>query len=212
MNGRVNKILVWFLSWAVLLLIVIYSPIGSPNLYVHNKYDIHDQGVNFSGGIANAPAAHYYQQYEEQGFAAPVYTTEPKAYTINKGANTTKTIAQTNYEVITPANKSVLSQNISAPDGDFFLVSSRSSAQSKTIILMNGISTINTDLAMTGNPATTRQLTSEGMSDGGTDPGGDPIGSPIPAGNCYWILMFFAIGYAGYKLLIIKHRILMYKN
>ena len=66
---------------------------------------------------------------------------------------------------------------------------------------------LNTDLGITESSITTRQLVTEGM-DGGTDPGGDPEGPPIPLGNSYCILLIMAIGYAGYKLMIIKNKAL----
>src|SRR5450759_1973386 len=50
-----KNILVWVLPLAGLLLVVLYSPIGSPDLYKQRKYFIENQGVNFNGGIKNAP-------------------------------------------------------------------------------------------------------------------------------------------------------------
>jgi hypothetical protein len=50
-----KKIFVWLITWAGLLVLVLYSPIGSPALYESNKYDVEFRGVDFGGAIQNAP-------------------------------------------------------------------------------------------------------------------------------------------------------------
>ena len=49
MHKSENTILIWVLTWAGLLLGLLYSPIGSPDLYKHRNYFVENQGVNFSG-------------------------------------------------------------------------------------------------------------------------------------------------------------------
>src|ERR1035437_9595752 len=55
MKNKKRNTIIWILTWAVLFLVVAYSPIGRPDLYVGTSYYINNQGVNFKGGIANAP-------------------------------------------------------------------------------------------------------------------------------------------------------------
>ena len=35
---------------------------------------------------------------------------------------------------------------------------------------------------------------------GGTDPGGDPTGAPIPVGEGWYLLFFFGVCYAAFKM------------
>jgi hypothetical protein len=55
MNKKEHKILIWILVCATTLLIILYSPIGSPDLYGKKSYFAENQGVIFSGRITNAP-------------------------------------------------------------------------------------------------------------------------------------------------------------
>ena len=48
------------LACAFLLVLVLYSPIGSPENYVQNSYYTKNQGVSFSGKIQNAPRGGFY--------------------------------------------------------------------------------------------------------------------------------------------------------
>lgn len=54
MNKKEKNLLLLLLACACLLVAVLYSPIGSPENYIHNAYFIENQGVNFSGKIQNA--------------------------------------------------------------------------------------------------------------------------------------------------------------
>src|SRR5665647_228488 len=56
MVKKKRNIIIWALTWAVLFLVVAYSPIGRPDLYIGTSYYTYTQGVNFKGGIANAPS------------------------------------------------------------------------------------------------------------------------------------------------------------
>jgi hypothetical protein len=60
MNKSDHTILVWVLSWAGVLLALLYSPIGSPDLYHPQKYFAANMGVDFSKiTIINAPMNGY---------------------------------------------------------------------------------------------------------------------------------------------------------
>lgn len=48
MHKSDNTILIWVLSWAGVLLALLYSPFGSPDLYHPRKYFTENQGVNFN--------------------------------------------------------------------------------------------------------------------------------------------------------------------
>jgi len=189
--------MIWFLTWAVLFVVVIYSPIGSPELYEQNKYNGYYPGVNFSSGIANAPTMHTIAQYEETDLGIPVYTPERKTYTVNSVSQSAKDNHHTNYTVASPINNRTTSnQSIGgAGGGSTFMGSGTKSAQGKFTPQNVNVSSFSTDLAIAEDP-TTRQLAGNGILDGGTDPGGDPTGPPIPVGDGFWILLLLAVGYA----------------
>ena len=199
MKHNSNKILIWVLSWSVVILLVIYSPIGSPDLYIQNKYVVYNQGVNFSSGIPNTPKVQSYQQYEEPDLNLPTYTPATKTYTVNSSVTAAKIIGNTNYSVSeTETNHAVSAQSAggTATGGGFIFMNSHSDAQNKPTLQANGITTLSTNLNPTTNSTTTRQLVTEGSGDGGTDPGGDPTGNPIPVGDGFFILLLMAGGYA----------------
>lgn len=48
MHKGENTLLIWILSWSAILLALLYSPLGSPDLYKSIKYFNPNQGVNFN--------------------------------------------------------------------------------------------------------------------------------------------------------------------
>jgi len=200
-----GKILLWILSWAILALVIVYSPIGSPDLYTGNKYIVYNQGVNFSGGIANAPKVHNYaEQNMTPDLGIPAYTPEQKSYSVHSAAVTSKINNGTNYSVSTPATgrtATASGSGVSASGIATFGFSRSSGSNSTAANSGVGSISLTSDLTTVQDPTvTTRQGASAGALDGGTDPGGDPTGPPIPVGDGYWLLMLMAAGYAFWKI------------
>jgi hypothetical protein len=53
-----NTLLIWVLSWAAVLLGLLYSPLGSPDLYNNRSYFADNQGVNFNKVVIyNVPSS-----------------------------------------------------------------------------------------------------------------------------------------------------------
>jgi hypothetical protein len=52
-----KKILLWILICAGLLIVVLYSPAGSPNMYSDTSYHVDNTTVRFGGKIQNAPSS-----------------------------------------------------------------------------------------------------------------------------------------------------------
>ena len=204
MTKKGGKILLWILSWAILALVIVYSPIGSPDLYTGNKYIVYNQGVNFSGGIANAPKVHNYaEQNITPDLGIPAYTPEQKSYYVHSAGGTSKINNGTNYSVSTPATgrTGTTSGGGGGVSGIATFGFSRST-QSNPASANSGVGSISltSDLTTVQDPTvTTKQGASAGALDGGTDPGGDPTGPPIPVGDGYWLLMLMAAGYAFWK-------------
>ncbi|MEI8085897.1 MAG: hypothetical protein WCG93_06750, partial [Paludibacter sp.] len=55
MRKTEQTLLIWILTAAVSILLVLYSPVGSPEMYNHKQNFAMHQGVSFSGKIQNAP-------------------------------------------------------------------------------------------------------------------------------------------------------------
>ena len=206
LKSNKNNILIWLLTWAVLSVIVIYSPIGSPELYRQDNYIAYYQGVNFSGGIANAPKMQSYQQSDGMSMTLPTYTstTTTKTYTVNQLASTEKTIGQANYRVSASINNRINTRTVTIQNRDsvgaYTFVSSRSkSGQASSTPQTVDVSSLSADLAINEPTATTRQLATEGTLDGGTDPGGDPTGPPIPVGDGSFVLFMMLALYTFWK-------------
>ena len=205
--------MMWLLSWAILALVIVYSPIGSPDLYTNNQYIVYNQGVNFNGGIANAPKSHSYgEQNDLPEVGLPTYTPAPKTYTVNSSASSsTVTNNQSSYSVSAPSNIRTSTSGSSAGGAVTGIATfgSGRSSQNNAIDQNTGVSslTLSSDLSGLQNTAvTTKQAASQTTLDGGTDPGGDPTGPPIPVGDGYWILMLMA------GIYILKIRIIRMKK
>jgi len=198
LKGNKKNILIWLLTWAVLFLVIIYSPIGSPELYRPIDYMVYNQSVNFNGGIANAPKVNNYQQNEEPDLTIPTYTSAPKTYTVNASSVTSRTSGQTSYSVLAPANNRTATNQSSggtfSTGGFTFIASGNKGTQETPAPQTTNISSLSTDLALVQDP--TRQSVGYAGGTGGTDPGGDPAGPPIPVGDGFWVLLLMAGGYA----------------
>ncbi len=199
-----KNILVWVLPLAGLLLVVLYSPIGSPDLYKQRKYFIENQGVNFNGEIKNAPKGknNYQNNEPEQSFSD--FTPEQKnIYSSNHEKKTVPSYGQNTENVAIQAkdpfipNKS--SNGSTGNEGASFSVGHKSSSNNSNF-QNNGSTSLNTDLKLFADNST-RQSTQNNQLDDPppvTDPGGEPNSIPVPDG--FGFLLLLAIGYAGWKM------------
>ena len=197
--------MIWLLTWAVLFVVVIYSPIGSPELYRQDNYIVYNQGVNFGGGIANAPKMQSYQQSDGMSMTLPSYTstTSTKTYSVNQMASPERTIGQASYRVSATVNNKINTRTTTIQNHDsagaYTFMSSRGKrGQEYSAPQTVDVSSLSTDLAINNDPTTTRQLVG-GVLDGGTDPVGDPTGPPIPVGDGFLVLLVMVAGYTLWK-------------
>jgi len=199
-----KNILVWVLPLAGLLLVVLYSPIGSPDLYKQRKYFIENQGVNFNGGIKNAPKGKNNYQNDELELSVPDYSSERKntasSYPVK---NTAASYGQSTGYVAIQANDPFMpnksSNGSTGNEGVSFSVGHKSSSDNSNF-QNNGITSLNTDLKLFADNSTRQSIQNDQPNDGGTDPGGDPTNPPIPVPDGFGFLMILAIGYAGWKM------------
>ena len=181
----------------VLLLVVLYSPIGSPDLYIQQNQNIYRPVVNFSTAIANAPKGTTVQDYEEAGTGAPDYSNVSKTYTFNSQAGISKPISPTHYVVPTKTdNHSESTQSSSGVSGFSYSGSGSMVRQQNNSPQTDGISTFFANLFGFDDPAVPRQLSPSGVLEGIADPGEDPEGGLIPVGDGFQMLLLFSVGYA----------------
>ena len=207
MITRKNRILLWVLTWASLLLAVLYSPIGSPDLYTPANYQfVPNQGTILKNGdrIANSNQSKRgnYTDNTTPEIVVPDYNNGSKNnYAYSGSGETTYTGSgyaplndNTSYQGYTGTNDG-------PADGGFFISGGRSTNAAGSVSQNPGVFSLSTNLNLT--TTTTRQLANASTS-GYTDPGGDPSGDPIPVGDGWVFLSILTAGYALWKLKAIK--------
>ncbi len=204
------------MAWASLLLVVLYSPIGSPDFYAKNVYysaSTDAKGADFkhSSNSLKAPVINTNPaQNKEEGLTIPNQPVEAKRkgnYAVN---NENKGYAQNEEYSLPMINNdfdNIQNNNINSTENGFVgSLSSRSSRNSEdqSVFQNKGLISSSTDLSLLVDNDPTRQGT--GLNDplGTTDPGGDPFGPPIPVPEGWGFLLVLAGVYAIVKKYFIK--------
>lgn len=188
---------------------ILYSPIGSPTDYSSLYYYSTNPGVQFQGGITNAPSTYSSVDYNEPELILPLQETGQRTIAASgisgstnsdenfgspaQVSSTGKTNDRANQAV---AGGTLISANYTSRGG-------QSNASGVVSQQGYGFTSLSNDLTTTNN--TTRQNTLSGAGGGGTDPGGDPTGPPIPVGDGWIFLLFLAGGYVIIKRFVLKH-------
>jgi hypothetical protein len=211
-NNKKKNILVWIFVWAGLLIAVLYSPIGSPDLYSTKGYFVGNQSVNFKdGAIENAPKGGVFTDEDNNNqINVPDYSSSennsPK-YAVNSSAtaNTSGSTTSGSYNASQPSayqNTSGSSSSGSMGGGGSTFISrnsSKSSDASSTITMNSGgVTTLSTNLSTT-SPKQSTLSGATGSGNSGTDPGGDPTGPPVPVGDGWIFLLLLAAGYGAWR-------------
>jgi hypothetical protein len=195
MSKRNRNIIIWALTWAVLFLVVVYSPIGRPDLYVGTSYYVYNQGVNFKGGIANAPTSKSYTQAEDADTETPSYTPIESSNGEYTG-NASKFSYQNSTAAAIQANKSANYSQGSSGNAALSFGASRQQAQGTATAQDGDVSSLSSSLTL-NSTATNRQSAKHttGPNRGGPNPGGDPEENAIPVGDGMWFLIIMAGAY-----------------
>ena len=207
MKKKQNKILVWILVWAGLLIVVLYSPIGSPHFYstTGNYYVVNQPVIVKNGSILNAPKTNSEIANNSDELIIPEVSLTSKTITSGRynsgnassGGSSYGSMPTQSYQT----THSVLG-NMSAGGSFIASGSSKSSSGSSGIIMTNGIATLSTTSSVSSG--TTKQGIVNAdppvPTSGGTSPGDDPIGNAIPIGDGWGLLLFFGICYVAFKM------------
>lgn len=202
--------MVWILVWAGLLIAVLYSPVGSPNLYTSQNYYSGNQSLTFKDGvIPNASKIKSSQEYNDDAPVLPDISESLHSNYVSGSYSSTLVSSSQGYSYSGGQTQSYQNNNYSggAGGGGSFIVSGRSggSAASSGFSMSSGISTMSVTSNL--NATTPKQnVTSYTADSGGTDPGGDPTGDPIPVGDGWGLFILFGMYYAVYKRFLQKTR------
>ena len=101
MERKERDLLIWILSVAGFILLVLYSPIGSPDVYHQKQYFTTNQGVNFFGRIANAPKSIKTYQDTKNELTALTKDVEQADYKLSTEYN-----AESEYKIADPTTES----------------------------------------------------------------------------------------------------------
>ena len=205
---NIKKKLFWILVWAGLFIVVLYSPVGSPDLYTSRYYYFEYQSVAFKDGIIpNASKIKSTQEYNDDVPELPDISEYQHAnYTVGNYNSAPVSTSQGSYY---GGVQTQSYQNNNSSGGGFgggsFIASgrARSSTASSGFSMTRGITTMS--LTSNLNASTPKQsVTYSTTDDGGTDPGGDPNGNPIPVGDGWGLFIMFGACYAVYKRFLQK--------
>jgi len=202
-----NKILVWILVWAGLLIVVLYSPIGSPHFYstTGNYYVVNQPVIVKNGSILNAPKTDSEIANNSDELIIPEVSLTSKTITsgrYNPGNTSSGGSSYGSMPTQSYQNTHSGLGNMSAGGSFIASGSSKSSAGSSGILMTNGIATLS--LTSSVSTGTTKQgiITADppAPSSGGTSPGDDPIaGTQIPVGDGWGLLVLFGVCYVAFK-------------
>ena len=192
MKNKKRNTIIWLMTWAVLFLVVAYSPIGRPDLYVGTGYYISNQGVNFKEGIANAPKGTAYATLEDES-DMPDYTPTTDNNVDNSGNASEYSPQNTNNGAANYSRASGSNQG-SGQNGSIILAGNSSKSAQGTATQSNDVSSLSSDLTLTSSASTDRQAVKPPKIDGGKDPGRHHP-NPVPIGDGEWILILMVSGY-----------------
>jgi len=198
-----KRIMIWMLVWAGLFIAVLYSPVGSPDLYTSKNYYIEYQSVTFKDGtIPNASKIKSPPESSDNDLDIPdVSVGSNTSYSVGNYSSTPVSSLQ-GYSYGGEQTQSYQNNNTAdgGGGGGSFIVSGRSgsSAASSGFSTSSGITTLSltSDLKV----SVPKQMSSASTDDdGGTNPGGDPTGNPIPVGDGWGLFIVFGVCYALFK-------------
>ncbi len=205
MISKKNKIFIWLLTWAGLLLVVLYSPLSSPDLYQSNPTFTMNQGVSFpSSNTINVPESNHTSN-GNQDIGLPDYP-HSNSYSYSTGrSNYAENGVQSGINSTGSSGSVILhvnqqetgTSNLGAVN---FAAGFTNHSSRANNIGDNGISTANGftssqfNLVITNNTTTTRQAASASKPPY-TDPGGDPKGDPIPVPDGWGFLLSLSVVY-----------------
>lgn len=206
MDKKRKNILVWILAWAGLLVAVLYSPVGSPDLYVAARYSSHLRGGMYGAAkISDVPTL-------KTNVTGGSGATGNQAYSTGFRGQNQYSVSGNNFDAKFNSGSTGFFSNsgiqnardkTSTVGSSWITISSFGSrgSNNSTVAQNTGVVSMSTDMSMFEDYSTTKQSVGAG-GDGGTDPGGDPTGPVIPVGDGWIIMLALVSGYTIWKKFI----------
>ncbi|NDP22070.1 MAG: hypothetical protein GZ091_13450 [Paludibacter sp.] len=201
---RRQNILIWLIAWASLLLIVLYSPIGSPETFNQSSYYTSNQEINnYNSGFSNSTN---YPILEKGGKSISTQSFSsgsrfPNSYLINN--NITPSKVQNSVSPNLTNDNSIKDNKNSVLGNEGFIGGlsglDKGGITSTSNLSNSGLISMSNDQSLLADNNLTRQGTGLGNPIGTGDPGGDPIGPPIPIPDGWGFLFALAIIYGVIK-------------
>jgi len=214
--------MVWLIVWAGLLIVVLYSPIGSPDLYSPTNYYFINQTVPADKGtILHTPKKIFESDNNSNDAELPdISQTLEKNYAVGNYPSANNSSQGALYAI---QNQSYQTNNSSGSGNTGIGVSSfftngntHRSDGTSGVSMTNGLTTLSLTTNLSNNGLSKESVNTYASGSGGTDPGGDPPGDPIPIGDGWGIFIFMGVLYSFIKfytkknstvLLIVKSQI-----
>lgn len=177
------------------MVLFLYSPIGSPELYKSNSYMLYfpNQGVGLQGGLSNTPQKSPSFQQQEDNYTAEEY---PNHLVQNIS---TQSISHPDFSNTNGYSSSTRKQRFnhrSSTAGGSLLAMSSGRGKSTGLYGASG-SSILSDI--NSNTADRQLIRTEPFAytepAGGTDPGTDPVGHALPLSDGYGIIAILLSAY-----------------
>ena len=191
--------------WAGLLVAVLYSPVGSPDLYVPVSYNGANQGIDIAGvefgnkpGISNSNGGNA----EAMPSMSSDYSSRTGGSSSSFGGSSTQYSAGSGSFGGTSGMSKSNGASSGMGGGTMSGFSSGSSKKSDGGSTASGggiMSMSSNQSTLENNSVTTKQAVGYSGGTGGTDPGDDPSGGTIPVGDGWIFLLVLLSVYTIYR-------------
>jgi len=212
-NNKKKNILVWIFTWAALLLVVLYSPIGSPDLYSSPDYagvpNANLSGSSIGNGANFSSESGSDNELDISDYSDDESPTKPSAsynYTTPASNNTSGVVASYSTSGSqTYQNSKDGSSGSTSGGGSTFISNNASSggsdASSAVSMSNGGITTLSSNVTTN---STLQAAPPTQSAAGGHHPPHDPK-NPIPVGDGWVFLLLLAASYGIIKKRFFAH-------
>lgn len=206
MDKRRNNILIWLTAWASLLLLVLYSPLGSPDLFKQNSYyyaSTNEGRSPYEAKISNGAEFSSIGK-DSRSTSVPTYSITNKNRTSGYSMNSAESESKNgNYAQPLPSSTPITKDTKKSVGGNGGfgggLAGLGNGSNSSTNLSNSGLISMSTDLSLAAENDVTKQGGGLDNPLGTTDPGGDPTGPVIPIPDGWGFLLALALAYGVIK-------------
>jgi len=184
------------IAWALVFMIFLYSPVGSPELYHpvvlsdESRYEI------FYNSIPNSPRGRGSSSFSD--YSAPEMSSPFSGIGTAQNSNVVSVSNVGSASMYSAKNEQIASSGMSG-GGSLGGVASGSRSGKGSESSVGSLAFTPFSNSISPNSGGTRQMANYAPSSGGLDPGDDPTDPPIPIGDGNWILIVLIFPYICWK-------------